>query len=198
MTDWRHRAALGRKSAQEAAALPKEPAGALPRTALTAAIAVWSAMFAVAVIYLPEQVPIHWSAASEGFSRADNWASKPAALGFLAMAFVSVMALTLLPRIVVRIPELINSPHRDWWMASGVRLVRYERLLREDLMLIIAATVTLLTGIGIQVILAARTPGGATATWVFWALLGIYLAAIALVLARMIGGRRYRPEVASA
>lgn len=195
LTTWRERAAREEQAAKEARSLPREPVGPGPKSLLTLALLAWVAVFAAAVLLLPERVPIHWptTADADGFLRADNWVSKGGALTFMALTAISMLAMIFLARLVIFAPAAINSPHKDWWTARGTRLLRLERLLREDLMLIVGATILLLTCINVQIMAASRDPDGATSWWAVWLLLGLYLPAIGGVTVRMIRGPRYHP-----
>lgn len=195
MPTWRERAAEEQRAAAEAAEAGPEPASALPKVVLALAVLVWGASFLLAVVVLPDLVPTHWSGSSgsDGLARADGWSSKPSALVFMALTFAGVTALMLLSRLVIKAPASINISNKDWWTAQGSRLVRFERLLREDLMLIVAATITLLAAIDVQIVVASRLADGASPWWIFWALLGAYFAALSLIIVRMLAGARYRP-----
>lgn len=195
MPTWRERAAQEQRAATEAAEAEPEPASALPKAVLALAVLVWGATFLLAVFVLPDQVPTHWSGSSgsDGLARADGWSSKPSALVFMALTFAGVMALMLLSRLVIKAPASINISNKDWWTAQGSRLVRLERLLREDLMLMVSATIALLAAIDVQIIVASRLADGASPWWIFWALLGGYFAALTMTIVRMLAGARYRP-----
>ena len=195
MPTWRERAAREQRAAAEAAEAGPELASALPKAALTLAVLVWGATFLLAVFVLPDQVPTHWpgSSGSDGLVRADGWSSKPGALVFMALTFAGVTPLMLVSRLVVKAPASINISNKDWWTAQGSRLVRLERLLREDLMLIVAATIALLAAIDVQIVVASRLADGASPWWIFWVFLGGYFTVLAVILVRMLAGARYRP-----
>lgn len=195
MSTWRERAAQEQRAAAQAADADREPASVLPKAALTLAVLVWVATFLLAVFVLPDHVPTHWSGSSDsdGLVRADGWSSKPGALAFMALTFVGVTPLMLVSRLVIKAPASINISNKDWWTAQGSRLVRLERLQREDLMLIVAATIALLAAINVQIVVASRLTDGASPWWIFWVFLGGYLAILAVILVRMLAGARYRP-----
>lgn len=196
MSTWRQRAAQERRAARRARQLPREPANRAATSITIISTLGWLVTFALAIVVLPDQVPIHWSNGSgaDGLSQPDNWTSKTGALVFMVLAFLSVGAMTLLSRLVLKAPYTISAPNKEWWMARAERLVRLERILREDLLRIVSVTLLLLAGVNIQITLAAQRTGGAAPGWTFWLLLGGYLLAIASILVRMMTGSRYRPD----
>lgn len=175
--------------------LPRESSGAWYRTVLTIATMGWLVVFIYSIFSLPNEVPIHWSS---GSNLPDNWVSKPVALAFQIGAVAISFAIIYLSRLVTAMPSALNTPHKDWWLAAPERIVRYERLLREDLMLMAAAMVALMTVIDTTIAGAARTVDAAISTSTFVTITVGFLLIIAAIIARMVGTGRYRPDPRSA
>lgn len=152
---------------------------------------LWLAVLAWQVAVLPERVPTHF----DGSGQADGWSSRAGALAFSAgLPLVVVFPMPLLAKLAVVWPQSINAPNRDWWIASGTRLRRFERLLREDLWLIAAVTmlVLVLVQAGITeaaVSGAAESGADAVPTTVLWVPLVVVFAGVGWVIARMLGKR---------
>lgn len=188
---WQERAERRRQVAQEARLLGREPAGRWPRTVLVLATAAWLATLVWLVVTLPERVPTHWSAGGT----PDGWSSKAFAIGFLALLpVVLFFPMVRLSRLALVWPDGVNVPHKEWWLDRPRRLVRFERLLREDLMVMVGLTLLLVVGIELVTGYAAHQPGGTVPAWWFPATTVAYLVALAVVLVRMLTGPRYRPD----
>lgn len=193
--DWRQRAAREERARRQAAELPREPASPRVRQVFCSALSILALTLVAMWLLLPAEVPIHWGAAGlSGLAEPDNWTTRAGAVVILGLIGAGLTLLVLASRIVLAVPAATNHPRKDWWTATGARLIRYERLVREDLMLIVGATHLLLAATGAQVIVSANRPDGAMPGWVLWTELGLYLAALGIILARMIGSPRYRPS----
>ena len=84
-------------------------------------------------------------------------------------------------------------PRKDRWLETVPRLVRFERLVREDLMFMAALLLLVITAAGIQIGHAAHKPDGAAEPWRFPIITGGFLVLITRVVVRMIWGPRYKP-----
>ena len=105
--------------------------------------------------------------------------------------------LRLVTSLVLRWPQGINAPNKEYWLQTPQRLRHFERLVREDLMLIGALTTLLFAAI-ILLLLAALAAGVAhvqlsAAQWAAWAatcLVGVLpFSALGLWLGTLVGGR---------
>lgn len=140
----------------EAKTLEREPAARWVTVVFGAATALWIVVVVWLALTLPDEVPIHWSSGGV----PDGWASKTGALAFsILVPLATIFPLVFLSRLVLAAPDTLNSPHKEWWIAEPHRLIRCERLLREDLMVIVALTVVLLTTVDVLIGYAAHQPG---------------------------------------
>lgn len=188
---WRERAQRREQVSREARLLDPEPVAPMPRLVLAAATAAWLLTLVWLVLVLPERVPTHWS----GGGVPDGWSSRTGALAFsLLVPLLTLYPMLWLSRLVIVWPDGVNTPHKEWWLDTPRRLRRFERLFREDLMLIIAVTVLLFAGTQLTIGYAAHQPGGELPWWVLPVMLVPYVALLALVVARMAVGSRYRPD----
>ncbi|MFK5646982.1 DUF1648 domain-containing protein [Ornithinimicrobium sp. LYQ121] len=188
---WQQREERRRQVAREARLMAREPAGWLPRLVLVVATAAWLATLAWMAATLPERVPTHWS----GGGTPDGWSSRAFAVGFaLVTPLVLFYPMLWISRLVMVWPDGVNAPHKEWWLDRPRRLLRFERLLREDLMVIVGLSVLLMAGIGLIMGYAAHRPGGTVPGWWFAALVGGFVGALALVIVRVMTGPRYRPD----
>lgn len=188
---WQEREARRRRVAEEARGLDREPAAWWARMALAVATAAWLATIAWMAATLPEQVPTHWSAGGT----PDGWSSKAGALAFVVLLpALLFFPMIWLSRLVLVFPDGVNAPHKEWWLDRPRRLVRFERLLREDLMVIVSVTVLLMVAINLITGYAAHQPGGTVPAWWFPVVLVAFLAVLTLVTVRMFVGGRYRPD----
>ena len=188
---WQEREARRRRVAEEARGLDREPAARWARLALVVATAAWLATIAWMAATLPEQVPTHWSASGT----PDGWSSKAGALAFVVLLpALLFFPMIWLSRLVLVWPDGVNAPHKEWWLDRPRRLVRFERLLREDLMVIVSVTVLLMVAIDLITGYAAHQPGGTVPAWWFPVVLVAFLAVLTLVTVRMFVGGRYRPD----
>ncbi|WP_131104082.1 DUF1648 domain-containing protein [Ornithinimicrobium sufpigmenti] len=188
---WQEREARRSRIAQEARQLDREPAGWPARLLLALATVAWLATLVWLALTLPEQVPTHWSSGGT----PDGWSSKASALLFVtAIPLLLFYPLIWLSRLVIVWPQAVNTPHKEWWLERPRRLVRFERLVREDLMVIVAVSLLLMVGSDLIIGYAAHEPGGTVPGWWFPALLVAYLLVLGVVMLRMMGGPRYRPD----
>lgn len=155
---------------------------------------LWLAVLAWQVAVLPERVPTHFDASGQ----ADEWSSRAGALASSVLGpLVLVFPLPLMARLAVRWPQSINAKNRDWWMASGQRLRRFERLLREDLWLISAAMLIMLMLVQAGITESALSGAGALPMAYIWVPITVLLVGIGVAVARMLG-KRYaeQPDLA--
>ncbi len=168
----------------------REPMSDPVRAAAVGSVVVWLGVLVWLAESLPDRVPTHWSLSSV----PDAWSSKPAALAILVVVpLVMFLPMPLISRLVLSHPDIVNAPYKEWWLDTPRRLVRFERLLREDLWLMTAVSLLLIAAIGLIIGQAATTPDGRVDPWWMWLTIVGYLAVIGLLVARMLAGRRYRP-----
>lgn len=188
---WQDREARRRGVAQEARQLDREPAGWPARIVLALATVAWLATLVWLTLTLPERVPTHWSAGGT----PDGWSSRTSALAFTtAIPLLVLYPMIWISRLVIVWPHGINTPYKEWWLDRPRRLVRYERLVREDLMVIVGMSVLLMAGADLIIGYAAHQPGGRVPGWWFPVLLIAYLVVLGVVVVRMMVGPRYRPD----
>lgn len=188
---WQQREERRRQVAREARLMAREPAGWLPRLLLLGATVAWLATLVWLVQTLPERVPTHWS----GGGTPDGWSSRPVAVAVVVLLpLVFFFPMILISRLVMVWPDGVNAPHKEWWLDRPRRLVRFERLLREDLMVIVALSVLLVVGMGLIMGYAAHQPGGAVPAWWFAVQVGGYLVLLTLLVVWMYVSARYRPD----
>ncbi|AKT52815.1 hypothetical protein ADJ73_11980 [Arsenicicoccus sp. oral taxon 190] len=188
---WQQQEQRRQAVSREARTLPREPSSWGPRLALGLATVAWLATLVWLVATLPERVPTHWGTGPA----PDGWSSRASALAMSALLPPAVAyPMIWLSRLALVWPDGINVPHKEWWLERPRRLVRFERLVREDMMLVSAATVGLLAAADVQIGVAAHRPGGEVPEWTFPVTLVGFLAVIGVVVARMGLGRRYRPR----
>lgn len=147
---------------------------------------VWLSVLAWQVAVLPDRVPTHFGSGGQ----PDGWSSRTGALAMSALAPVAfAFPLPLMSLLAIRWPAGINTPNKEWWTATGPRLRRFERLMREDLWLLAAAMLGLFIGIQVGITEAASTDDGSmSGAWVAGPLI-VMLVGTGVVLARMYGGR---------
>ena len=155
---------------------------------------VWVAIFIWQVAALPAVFAIQFDF-SGGPTR---WWGKWSALGLsVVLAAVMVAPALFISWLVLRAPRQISAPNSHWWMATPRRLRRFERLLREDLLLLAAASLLMLSIGEAGITVAANSLDGGMPTAILVAML-VPLAGLFVVIARMIGaGGRYdsQPEL---
>lgn len=188
---WQEREERRRGVVRGAQARQREPTSRGPRLAIGLTTVAWLATLIWLFATLPEQVPTHWS-----FDNTpDGWSSRSVALA-MAVVFPVVFAYPMLwlSRLAFVWPEGINVPHKEWWLQTPRRLVRFERLLREDLMLLAALLLLLLVAMEVQIGYAAHQPQGTVPGWTFPVIIGGFLASSGILMVRMVAGPRYRPR----
>lgn len=174
--------------ADEALNLPREPVAPWIRVLAIVVALLWLGVLAWQIVVLPERVPVQFEVGGPPTS----WSSR---LGALVFPVLMVAAVTLpaafVPALVFRAPGSISAPNRQWWTATPARLRRFERLLREDLLLLGVAGTVLIVVVQVQITLAARSPDG-QAPPEMWLAMVVALAGLLVPFARMIGaGGRY-------
>lgn len=187
---WRERERRRQEAVQRARRMPREAASVTSRLVLWLALAAWAGVFLWLALSLPDRVPTHWSRSGV----PDGWSSRTGALALFAGFLLMTLPLVLLSRLVLLAPDLVNAPHREWWTSTPRRVLRFERLVREDLMVVVALTLLLLVSTGLVMGYAAGQPTGAAPGWSFWVVLVTYLVVLTLLVLRMYRSRRYRPD----
>jgi len=119
------------------------------------AAALYAAAWVVALLALPERVPLHFG----GAGSPDRWGSRAEALvvyGCLGLGLGALLggAAALSERIPV---SMINTPRKDWWTATPERVAELRRRNRADLYVIGAATLILLAVSLVDTVRAARS-----------------------------------------
>ncbi|MCE1178417.1 MAG: DUF1648 domain-containing protein [Micrococcales bacterium] len=90
--------------------MPREPAGAAPKVALSVATLLWLAALVWQWFTLPERVPTHWSWGSV----PDGWSSRTGQLWFaLLMPVVFAYPMIWLSRLCLVWPDRINIRHKE-------------------------------------------------------------------------------------
>lgn len=172
--------------AEDARGLPREPTARWILVLIAGLTVIALGVLAWQVAVLPDRVPTHF----DGAGQADGWSSKAGALMFSAlMPLAVVYPMPLMSLLAIRWPQSINAPNRDWWTATGPRLRRFERLLREDLWLISAATLVLLVAIQVGITETAVANAGAMPMAYIWGPMAVLFVGIGAVMIRMMGSR---------
>lgn len=180
-----------RSPADDARELPREPTARWITVLITGLVAVWLGVLAWQATVLPERVPTHFGSGGE----PDGWSSKSGALAFSVLGpLLFALPLPLMSLMVLRWPSSINVPNKQWWTASGARLRRFERLLREDLWLITALTLALLVAGQVGIVMAARSGTDQMPGWALPGALVVFIVGLGAVLARMFVGGRYAEQ----
>ena len=172
--------------AEDARNLPREPTSRWILVLLAGMTIIWLGVLAWQVAVLPDRVPTHF----DSHGQADGWSSKAGALAYLTLlpAFV-VFLLPLMALLALYWPQAINLPNRDWWTATGARVRRFERLLREDLWLIGAATLAMFIAIQVGITRAAVSGAESMSGLFLWGPMVVLFVVIGWVMVRMMGGR---------
>ncbi|MFN7243984.1 MAG: DUF1648 domain-containing protein [Dietzia cercidiphylli] len=177
--------------ADEARGLPKEPTSPWILILVVATVVVWLAVLAWQVVVLPERVPTHFGSGGE----PDGWSSKAGALAFSSLLPLTVFVLIpLTSLLVLRAPEFINGPNKEWWTATAPRLRRFERLVREDLWLIVVVTLALLVAMQVGIVIAVDAPGQRMPEEFLFGGLAVFGVGLVAVLVRMYAGSRYAEQ----
>lgn len=172
--------------AEDARSLPPEPTARWILVLMAGLTIVWLAVLVWQVAVLPERVPTHF----DGSGQADGWSSRTGALAVsVLLPLAVVFPLPLMAKLALRWPQSINAPNRDWWAATGPRLRRFERILREDLWLIAAATLVLLVAVDVGITETARSGSGGMPLVYLWVPMAVFFVVIGWVMARMMGDR---------
>lgn len=180
-----------KSAAEDARDLPREPMSQWTRVLVVVAIAVWLVVLLWQVMVLPERVPTHFS----GDGDPDGWSSKAGALAFSALIpLVVMLTIPLSSLVVVRAPELVNGPNKQWWTATGARLRRFERLLREDLWLMTVIALALLVAMQVGIVIAAQSPDHRMPDGLLFGGLALFGVGLAAVMVRMFTGGRYAEQ----
>ena len=170
--------------ADEARRLPPEPTSRWILATFAGAAVVWAAVFCWQVVVLPGTIAIRFDFSGEPTSRWDKW---PAQILSAVLAVVMVAPALLIPRVVLRAPNLVSAPNSPWWTAAPGRLRRFERLIREDLYLLAAAALLLLALGEIGITIAATSESGGMPVVILVAMI-VPMAGLIAVVVRMIGG----------
>lgn len=179
-----------RETARQARQLPTEPTSRGVRAIVGGAVAVWLVTVLVVYSTLPERVPTHWDG-----SEPDDWSSRAGALVAFVVGPIAIGAvLRLVTSLVLRWPQGINAPNKEYWLQTPQRLRHFERLVREDLMLIGALTTLLFAAISVMTGVAAHREGGELPGVFFSVIMIAFMAGILGLVVRMLLGRRYQPS----
>lgn len=166
--------------------LPREPTTPWILGLNALLVAAWLGVLVWQVAVLPEQVPTRFDVGGE----PTQWSSRAWTLGSsLLLPLVAALPLPLLTLLALHRPELLSVPNRDWWTATGPRIRRFERLLREDLWLITALMMMLFVSIQVVITQASATQGQSLPGWVLAVPTVVFLALLGALMARMFGGR---------
>ena len=177
--------------ADEARGLPKEPTSPWILILVVATVVAWLPVLAWQVMVLPERVPTHFGSGGE----PDGWSSKAGALAFSSLLPLTVFVLIpLTSLLVLRAPEFINGPNKEWWTATAPRLRRFERLVREDLWLIVVVTLALLVAMQVGIVIAVDAPGQRMPEEFLFGGLAVFGVGLVAVLVRMYAGSRYAEQ----
>lgn len=177
-----------RETARQARQLPAERMSRGVLAVAGGASAVW--LITVLVVYatLPERVPTHWDG-----SKPNGWSSRSGALVAFVVAPIAIgVILRLVSGLVLRWPQGINAPNKEYWLQAPQRLRHFERLIREDLLLIGALAALLFAALSVMTGVAARRPGGEMPEVFFAVIMIVFIAGILGLLVRMLLGSRYR------
>lgn len=178
----------------QARQLPREPAAPWIVGLLVCSALVWLGVLAWQVIALPEMLPIRFDFSGEPTS----WWGRTSALVFsVLLAAVLVLPAALLSRVVLRAPGAISAPNSEWWTATPRRLRRFERLLREDLLLLAVSALVLLAVGQAGITVAANSADFALPVAVQIGFVVPVVGMIVVVIRMCGGGGRYdkQPEL---
>lgn len=190
--DWRDQERNRTQVVQAAKALPREPTTRWVLAVVAALTLVWLGVLAWQVMTLPAQVPQHWSSGDI----PDRWAPKAeAVITSAVMPLIFAYPMPLLSRLALSWPDALNVPNKQWWLATPRRLVRFERLLREDLWLMTAWMLVVFIAVEVIITVAAGRPGGAVSFAPMAILLAVLIVAMIGYIAWMYL-RRYASDPA--
>lgn len=180
--DWREQERHRAQVVATAKALPREPTTRWVLAVVAVLTVAWLGVLVWQVTTLPAQVPQHWSSGDI----PDRWAPKAeAVITSAVMPLIFAYPMPLLSRLALSWPDALNVPNTQWWMATPRRLVRFERLLREDLWLMTAWMLVVFIAVEVLITVAAGRPGGAVSFTPMAALLVLLIAAMVGYLAWM-------------
>lgn len=166
--------------------LPREPTSPWILVLNAGLVVLWLGVLVWQVAVLPEQAPTRFDVGGE----PTQWSSRTWTLGYsLLLPLVAALPLPWLSQLALHRPELLSVPNRDWWTATGPRIRRFERLLREDLWLITALMMMLFVSIQVVITQAAAIPGQALPGWLLAVPTVVFLMLLGALMARMFGGR---------
>ena len=168
----------------EARGLPPEPTARWIIWLFACSAVLWLGVFVWQVIALPAVFAIQFDFSGQPTSWWGKW--NALALSVLIAAVLVVPAM-FTSRLVLRTPHLVSAPNSRWWLATPRRLRRFERLLREDLLLLAAVSLLLLSIGEAGITVAARSQTGAMPTAFLVAML-VPLAGLVVVFIRISGG----------
>ncbi len=147
----------------------------------------------VAWFLLPDRVPMHFGASGE----VDRWGSRTESVVWMGLMTV-FMALLFwgLAILVPRAPEtLLNIPQKDkqWWLSSSERREELNRRVVPDIYGMGAATMVLLTGLYLMIMVQAQREQPALGGW-FWVMVAVYLVGLLGYTGYMIAVRYRAPR----
>lgn len=178
----------------EARQLPREPTAQWIVRLFVCTAVLWLCVFAWQVIALPEMLPVQFD-----FGGAPtSWWGKTSALLFVVLvAAVLVLPAAAMSSLVLWAPGSISAPNSDWWTATPLRLRRFERLLREDLLLLAVSGLLLLAVGQVGMTLAANSADPMLPVGVQIAFVVPVVGLIVVVIRMVGGGGRYgkQPEL---
>jgi len=151
----------------------------LPELALAVALVVAGTIIVATIGLLPPIVPSHF-----GFDgRPDRWSPRDAYVAIMLALALGLPLLIVASTATLRgIPtRWINLPHRDYWLAPERREHTYHTL-RAFACSVGALVALFIAGLHVVVITGALTRGGASPNAPFLALLGLFVAGIAIML----------------
>lgn len=141
---------------------------------------------------LPDRVPLHF-----GVSEADQWGSRTEAVVFFALVIGGLGLLFWgLAVAVPRVPEaLLNLPERDkaWWLATAERRIELNRMVREDLYAIGAATMIFFFAVEGLIIGVADDAEPSLGPW-FYVMLSVYMVGVLGYTGYMVAVRYRAPR----
>lgn len=172
--------------AREARDLPKEPTSAWVKGVVALVTLAWLGVLVWQAFVLPDRVPQHWTNGNV----PDRWAGRTEALVVsLALPLLFAYPLPLLSRLVTAWPDGLNVPNKEWWLQTPERVVRFERLLREDLWLCTAWMLVIFVAGDVLITIAAGRPGGVISMAPMAVLVAVMLVAMIGYIVWMCRGR---------
>lgn len=183
--------AAGRQSVgADAGADDREHVGELYWGLLATSVVLWLSVQVGLMFALPDRVPLHWSDRTQ----ADSWTSRFGAFVALWVPLIIPAVLPLCSRIVMHRPVKGMIRARSFWAGSPANLRRFERLLREDLILVSVMYMVVLAWLSFTVGLAAKDENGAIPQAMFTVPTILFVLGVCAVISQGIWGKRYDPE----